>query len=140
MPQITSNPSTYRDTTGYFTVKDYESLKFSENAKDINVGTAVPYTMAGPSTTDIKANLNAVSSNPNLSIEKMNLVVLPNGPTFIITINNVTAAQLGDTVKINLNQFEGSEGTNLTGSMVLTYTNTGNSGFPNQWKSSIEQN
>ena len=107
-------------------------MRFSENALSVSAGDTVPDDLS-----NFRSNLDITVSRSGLNVTSIGFLNA-NG-VFIITMDN-TNVQLGDTVKINLNQFQDSNGFELSGILVLTYSETPDSpwGTPNGWVSSFE--
>lgn len=109
-------------------------MRFSDKAQGVSAGDKTPI----DGSTDFSQNLTIDVSRANLIITNI-AYFEPNG-IFIVNIDNTTA-QIGDTVKINLNQFQDSRGSVLSGELVLTYSNNPGSygDTPTGWVASITE-
>ncbi len=94
---------------------------------------------------DLKDALETTSSRLGLEVSRIQYLPIggvDNGYQLLIVELNNSGVELGDTVTIELNQFQDSNGTVLSGKLILTYSETPDSGWgtPAGWVASISNN
>ncbi|MER2079712.1 hypothetical protein, partial [Psychrobacillus psychrotolerans] len=115
IPHFVAYTDTSTDNFGRWEAKKNLDLRFSSNAIGVIAGSVVSTTGTG-----LKSNIKVSISRPGMTVGDIGYFNF--GMLLVRSVNE--GVQNGDTITLNLNQFQDSNGTELLGTLVMTYNDT----------------